>query len=272
METIVSRHNALVKAFRELARGRDGARMLLDGGHLVAEALDAGVRVTAAAVAADILAPPDDERRLSIARLAKRLAQDGIRVVSVSDSVMAAMSPVQTPSGIVAIAEFNPPGIDHTMKGAQPFVPIVAAVQDPGNLGAIVRTAEAAGATGLVVCAPSADPYGWKALRGAMGSTFRMPVPERATLPEALQAVKHQGLRVVAAVPRGGTPMYACDFRRPIALLLGGEGPGLSDAALELADRRVSIPMRQPVESLNVAVSAAVILYEAYRQRLEVAP
>jgi TrmH family RNA methyltransferase len=245
--------------------------MLLDGEHLVAEALAAGVRITQAAVVSDVLTTAGAARG-ALVELAERLSQDGTRLVSVSESVMAAMSPVRTPSGIVAIAEFHPPEVEHTLKGMQPLVPIVLGVQDPGNLGAVVRTAEAAGATGLMACGPSADPYSWKALRGAMGSTFRLPVPERMTLAGALAAVKGRGLRVVAAAPRGGTPMHACDLRRPVALLLGGEGPGLSDEALDQADRRVSIPMRPPVESLNVAVSAAVLLYEAYRQRAEVVP
>jgi TrmH family RNA methyltransferase len=140
-------------------------------------------------------------------------------------------------------------------------------VQDPGNLGAVIRTAEAAGATGLVACLPSADPYSWKALRGAMASTFRLPVPERVALHGALLAARRRGLAIAAAVPRGGTPMHEFDFQRPLAFMLGAEGPGLADHELDRADERVTIPMQPPVESLNVAVSAAVILYEACRQR-----
>jgi TrmH family RNA methyltransferase len=188
-------------------------------------------------------------------------------VLSVSETVLAAMSPVQTPSGILAIAEVTPVRLERVMEGTLPLVAVLAGVQDPGNLGAVVRTAEAAGATGLVACPPSADPFGWKALRGAMGSTFRLPVPHRVPLHEALLAARHHGLIVVAAVPRGGVPMRDFDFRRPIAIMLGGEGAGLDATHLVHADERVTIPMKPPVESLNVAVSAAIILYEASRQR-----
>ena len=270
METIASRHNAVVKTFRGLARRRSDieGHVLLEGEHLVSEALRAGVQVTTAALASRVLTRGLDTDEHSVGRLADRLAGHGARVLSVSESVMAAMSPVQTPSGIVAIAEIAPPPLERVMEGAVPLVAILAGVQDPGNLGAVIRTAEAAGATGLVACPPSADPYSWKALRGAMGSTFRLPVPSRVALHDALLAARRRGLTIAAAVPRGGTPMHQFDFRRPLALMLGGEGAGLSATELDHADVRVTIPMRPPVESLNVAVSAALILYEAFRQRL----
>jgi TrmH family RNA methyltransferase len=268
MESIASRHNAIVKTFRALARGggHDG-RVLLEGEHLVSEALQAGVRIVTAALASRVLTRAGDAHHESVGRLAQQLTSQGARVVSVTESVMAAMSPVQTPSGIVAVAEFAPPPLERVLEGRAPFVAVLAGVQDPGNLGAVVRTAEAAGATGLVACLPSADPFGWKALRGAMGSTFRLPVPDRMPLHEALLAARRRGLSVAAAVPRGGTPMHQFDFRKPMAILLGGEGSGLNDEMIDNADSRVTIPMRPPVESLNVAVSAALILYEAFRQR-----
>lgn len=269
METIASRSNSLVKRFRALARGRrdDPAGLLLEGAHLVGEALRAGVRIETAAVASRVLTRTDEGHEVAVRGLVEELEARGARVVSVSESVMAAMSPVQTPSGIVAIAVFTAVPLDTALDGAMPFVPVLAGVQDPGNLGAVVRAAEASGATGLVACEPSADPFSWKALRGAMGSTFRLPVPERVPLHAALLSARRRGLHIAAAVPHGGTPMRSFDFQRPIALLLGGEGAGLEPEVLDHADERVTIPMQPPVESLNVAVSAAVLLYEASRQR-----
>lgn len=268
METIASRQNNLVKTFRALARGRrEGPdRLLLEGEHLVREALRAGVRITAAALASRMVARNAQAGR-AIHRLAEDLNAAGTRVVSVSEDVMAAMSPVQAPSGIVALAEFKPPPLDAVLEASDPCVALLAGVQDPGNLGAVVRTAEASGATGLIACEPSADPFSWKALRGSMGSAFRLAVPERMPLASALLAVRRRGLWIAAAVPRGGTPMYGVDLRRPMALLLGGEGAGLPRDVLVQADERISIPMQPPVESLNVAVSAALLLYEVARQR-----
>lgn len=267
IETIASRTNAIVKTFRSLARHRSRqGELLLEGEHLVAEALQAHVKITSAAMAARVLAR--GHRHVAEVRaLADRLAAQGARVVSVGENVMAAMSPVQTPSGVVAIAEYAAPPLHRVLDGDCPLVPLLAGVQDPGNLGAVVRTAEAAGATGLVACAASADPYGWKALRGAMGSTFRLPVPERVPIADALLAVRRRKLPIVAAVPRDGTVMYEFDFTKPVVVLLGAEGAGLPADLLEQVDHRVTIPMKSPVESLNVAVSAALILYEASRQR-----
>jgi TrmH family RNA methyltransferase len=272
METIASRNNSLVKSFRALSRGRGddpAGLLLLEGAHLVREALQAGVRIETAAVASRVLMRIDEDREAAVRRLLDELEGHGAKVVSVSESVMAAMSPVQTPSGIVAIAAFTAVPLDTVLDGVMPFVPVLAGVQDPGNLGAVVRVAEASGATGLVACEPSADPFSWKALRGAMGSTFRLPVPDRVPLHAALLAARRRGLHIAAAVPHGGAPMHGFDFRRPMVLLLGGEGAGLEPDVLVHADERVTIPMQPPVESLNVAVSAAVLLYEASRQRSE---
>src|SRR5262249_41893855 len=133
--------------------------------------------------------------------------------------------------------------------------------------GAIVRVAEAAGASGVVPAGASADPFGWKALRGSMGSALRLPVTPRMALDEALAQARAAGCRVIATTPRGGEPYFAVDLRGPIAIVIGGEGPGLPSAVIEAADLPVTIPMQAPVESLNAAVTAALILYEARRQR-----
>jgi TrmH family RNA methyltransferase len=144
---------------------------------------------------------------------------------------------------------------------------IVGAVQDPGNLGAIVRVGEACGASGVIPADGSADPFGWKAIRASMGSIFRLPVAARQPLEQAASQARTAGLRVIAAVPLGGTPLPECDLRGPIAFMLGGEGAGLADEVVAVADERLTIPMQPPVESLNVAVAAGLILYEAVRQR-----
>jgi RNA methyltransferase, TrmH family len=146
-------------------------------------------------------------------------------------------------------------------------VVIAINVQDPGNLGAIIRVAEAAGATGAVTAGTSADPFGWKALRGSMGSAFRLPAAIDADAGRAIAEARRHGCRIVAAVPRGGHPPSDVDLTGAIAILIGGEGPGLASILVEAADERVTIPMQPPVESLNAAVAAALLVYEARRQR-----
>jgi TrmH family RNA methyltransferase len=262
MERISSRHNPLVRRFRDLARpGADDDTVLLDGQHLVEEAIAAEVPIEVAAFA-------EKHAQGRLLTLAARTRRIGAKTITVTDQVLAAISPVQHPSGVVAIARRPAPSLEQVFAKAPQLVVLLSEVQDPGNVGAIVRAAEACGASGLVAGVATADPFGWKALRGAMGSTFRVPVA-RQRIESALDAARACGARVFATVPRGGTPLPACDLRGPAAILLGGEGGGLPAAWLDAADARLTIPMRGQVESLNVAIAAALILYEASRQRGE---
>ncbi len=262
MERISSRQNALVKRFRQVAGGGPaGEWMLLDGEHLVTEALAAGLEVDVLAITERLL----DGR---LASVATDLDRRGTRVVVVTDQVLDAISPVREPSGVAAIAARPSTPLAQALGGAQPaLVLILNEIQDPGNVGAIVRAAEGCGATAVVATAGTADPFGWKALRGGMGSTFRLPIATGPSLDAAVAGARSAGLRVIATRAADGTPLPACDLRAGCAILLGAEGPGLPAQVIDAADERLTIPMRPPVESLNVAVSAALILYEATRQR-----
>ena len=144
---------------------------------------------------------------------------------------------------------------------------IACDVQDPGNLGAIVRVAEAGAATGVVAAGSCADPFGWKALRGSMGSALRLPVASRGRADDAIARARRHGCRIVATVARGGHLLFDVNLKMPIAVLIGGEGSGLAPSLVAAADERVTIPMQAPVESLNAAVTAALVVYEARRQR-----
>lgn len=261
MERIASRHNPIVKRFRDLARaGSSADAMLLDGEHLIEEALSAGVPIEVAALA-------DRAGAERLASLIARLATADARIVTVPEQVLAAISPVKNPSGAVAIGRRPAWSLAALLDARSPLILLLHEIQDPGNAGAIVRVAEACGATGVITSEGSADPFGWKALRGAMGSTFRLPVAARQPLDEVVARARAAGIRVFATVPRGGVPLGECDLGGPAAVLLGGEGAGLPERLIALADGRLTIPMRPPVESLNVATAAALIVYEAARQR-----
>lgn len=259
--TITSRQNPLVARFRTAARGDVGGVMLLDGAHLVADAIAAAVTFQLAAVT------PASSEEPAIRPLLDALGRSGVEVITVSASVMDAVSPVKTPTGIVALAECPAAGAERLYAGPVALVVCAVDVQDPGNLGAIVRVAEAAAATGFVAAGGSANPFGWKALRGSMGSALRLPIASEVTAEEALADAKRHGCRVMAAVPREGRSIFEVDLTGPIAVLIGGEGHGLTAAVADAADERVTVPMQAPVESLNAAVTAALILYEARRQR-----
>lgn len=263
MKHVTSRRHPIVADCRALARGRGDLpdRVLLDGIHLVEEAVKAGLLVETAAIDEAMLARPEGSA------LANALTEAGADVVSVTRPVLEALSPVTTPSGIVAIAHRPGYSLEAVLSHPPQLAVVGVDIQDPGNLGAIARTAEAAGATGLVLCGASADPFGWKALRGSMGSLLRLPAVARIPWPEAVAAARAAGVAVVATLPRGGKPPDETDLTGPVAFLLGGEGPGLPPEAAAAADVAVSILMRPQVESLNVSVAAALLVYEAARQR-----
>lgn len=261
MSVITSRRHSVVSEVRAVVRG-DDQRLLLDGWHLVADA-------AAAAVAIDVLAiaSPSTSAAVEHAALVERLRARGTHVLDVSPEVMGALSPVRTSTGVVALAARPQPAPDALTSPAPALVVVAAGVQDPGNVGAMVRAAEAAGATGVLVDGQSADPFGWKALRAAMGSTLRLPVRREHSLDERLTAWRTAGLRVVTTDAHAGVDLYAADLTMPCAMVLGAEGAGVPHGLHENADLRVRIPMRAPVESLNVAVAAALVVYEARRQR-----
>ena len=259
--TITSRQNPLVARFRAAARGDVGGLLLLDGAHLVAAAIAARITLQIAAVT------PAALERADIAPLVAAMSRAGVEVVTVSAVVMAALSPVRSPSAIVALAERPPAADAQVYGGAAPLVMIAVDVQDPGNVGAIVRVAEAGGASGVIAANGSADPFGWKALRGSMGSALRLPIVSGIDADAAVAEARHRGCRIVAGVPRDGTSPVDLALTGPIAILIGGEGQGLARSLVDAADERVTIPMQTPVESLNAAVTAAILVYEARRQR-----
>jgi TrmH family RNA methyltransferase len=259
---VTSRQNPLVTRFRDAARqpGSTGGRVLVEGATLVEEARLAGWTIEAAAFT---------ERALEaggVARLFDALGGEVTRVL-VPERVVQAMSPAHTPSGVVALARGHAWALEEILAHDRGLVVVSVDVQDPGNVGAIVRTAEAAGATGVIASGSSADPFGWKALRGAMGSAFRLPLRRVPGVDEVLRACRGRGLRIIATA-LDGTHVERVPLQGPCAVLVGSEGTGLPPALVEAADTRLTIPMQPPVASLNVAVAAGIILYEARRQRM----
>lgn len=264
MSVISSRQHSTVRLFREAARGGREHPLLLDGWHLVTEAARTGLPLYHVAVAAGRWSSSEEA-------LLDEIHASGVPLLHVTPNVLEAMSPVRAPSGVVALAERPSHALDDTLAPPPPLVLVGVDLQDPGNVGASVRVAEAAGATGAIYTGASADPWGWKALRAAMGSSLRLPVVAESDLAAVMAALAAAGVRILATVPRDGQPFADADFSGATAVLVGGEGAGLPAAFLERCDAHVTIPMQAPVESLNVAVTAGLLLYEARRQRTGVA-
>lgn len=267
MRNISSRQNPLVRTFRELADNPDptGERILLDGARLVRDAHAAGAVFEALVVASSRLRSETDEGALALA-----LEQSEVDVIAADDKVFAALSPVKNPSGLVAIARRKVTAPPIICGHPRAFVVAALDVQDPGNVGSLLRAAEAGGVTGAFVGGASANPFSWKAMRGSMGSALRLPIVAGMTADAVINGARTAGLRLIAAVPREGESPDEIDWRGQIALFLGGEGPGLSETIVAASDVRVTIPMAVTVESLNVAVAAGILIYAARRQRIAV--
>jgi len=262
-DVIRGRSNPLVQRLRALKEKgqRAGTDLtLLEGGKLVEEALGAGVELLEAA------ASPRFGRRAEEDRLAEELVRRGIPFRRVDEDVLSSLSELDTSPGLLAIAR-RPQFDEERLYRETPLVVIAAGLQNPGNLGGLLRSAEAAGATGAYLTEGTADPFSWKALRGSMGSAFRLPHVRGIPAGAAIERVRARGLQVVSTDAHGAISYDVTDFRRPTALVLGSEGSGLAQELASAADLRVNVPMQPPVESLNVGVAAGVLLFEAARQR-----
>jgi len=261
MRAIESPANPLVKIVRRLqlhpGRDRDG-RFVLEGIKLVREALSLGLSVEQALVSAGF-AESAAGRELLL-----EIERSGVPWAVLQDRAFGRLATLETPQGILLVARKPQLPLDRL---AGDLLVVAIGVQDPRNLGAIARVAEAAGADGLVCCRGTANPFQPKSLRGSMGSLLRLPVFEADDPGQVLEALRARGNRVVACLPRGGVEYSRAELTGKLALLLGSEGRGLPDSILRAAALSVSVPMKSTVESLNVAVVAGLILYEAARQR-----
>jgi len=247
-----------LRALRDSTRA--GEHCLIEGPRLLLEALAARVAVVEA------VASPRADRTSGGREALLALAGAGIAPRRVDEAVLSDLSETETSQGLLAVAERPRFEAEH-LFAQTPLVVVAVGVQNPGNLGALMRTAEGAGATGALLTAGTTDPLSWKALRGSMGSAFRLPHRREARLGDALDLLERHGVRLAATVARGGTPYDRADLRGPVALLLGNEAAGLPEEAEARASLRLTIPLRAPVESLNVGVAAGVLLIEAARQR-----
>ncbi len=257
---LTSLQNPLVKQMRKLHRAkerREQGLFLLEGTHLLEEAC-----YNQWALAVLCFTPLWQQHHPQLWQQASQRAE---RVEVVSPEVLKAIATTVEPDGVVALAvrrEVDPGVAPLTSLGL-----VLENIQDPGNLGTMIRTAAATGAEGLWLSENSVDLDNPKVLRASAGQWFRLPMAVSSDLPRVVAQAKAQGMQVVATLPEAQMAYWDLDLRRPSLILLGNEGAGLSEELSALADHQVTIPLQAGVESLNVAIAAALLLYEAARQR-----
>lgn len=195
----------------------------------------------------------------------KKLEKAGYEILS--DPVYEYVSDTRTPQGIMCIIKQKEYSIDQVMSGEKPFILMVEDLQDPGNLGTMIRAGEGAGITGVVMTSNTVDIYNPKTIRATMGSIFRVPVCYVQDMETILEAARKKAITTYAAHLKGENPYDKEDYSGGTAIIIGNEGKGIKPETAEGADKLVKIPMKGEVESLNAAVAATVLMYEVARQR-----
>lgn len=253
-ERISSRDNRRLVALRKVRDGKDGSAIFIEGVRLCNEALRSDLVI---------------EDRF-IAESFADTAGVGRGATVVADRIFRSVSDTPAPQGLILTAR-RPVSSLHDLaqrlSATAPVVVFLSEINNPSNLGAVVRAAEAAGAPGIITSPNSADPYSPKALRASMGSAFRMPVVEGVHLNEACHWATGQGMTTLALDVRGNKSYTDVDWRRPSMVIFGSEAHGLSSDELGRVDQSIVIPMEREVESLNLSVAAGVVLFEARRHR-----
>lgn len=228
---------------------------MVEGAKALSDALDAKAHVRA------VFAAPG-----APGEVVDRAAASGTTVHRLAPGVIERVAPAVTPQPVLGIVDQLDVGL--AALAAATLLVVAVDVADPGNLGMLVRTAEAAGADGIVCCGAHVDIYNPKTVRAAAGSLFRLPVVAGGDPLEVLDQLGAWGLRRLGTVPRGGLDYNAAELRRPVAIVLGSEATGLPDPVLAAGvDDRVTIPMAGRAESLNVGAAAAILCFEVARQR-----
>ncbi len=286
-DLITSRENRWLKRFRSALRGTgpaEGEPIGVEGRKLVEDALRSGLEAEA------LLVGESAEPALDAILSAASASEAGIprsRILRTTDKLFASVAGTETPQGVAALFRKPDWQFEDVLLGAadenggrftdSPLVVVMAGVQDPGNVGTIVRSAEAFGATGAIAARGTADPWSPKALRASAVSALRLPLLRGIAIPVILAQLKMARVKIVAAIghgvvdsPQGAgsqeAPAYP-DLREPSAIFVGSEGAGLPAEVLHSADGIISIPMHPSVESLNAGVAASIALFEAARQR-----
>ena len=253
---ITSRDNSLLRQARGVRDGKDDGLIFVEGLRLCVEALRSNLQLEAVIVSEQLA------RKEHAAEPIAEISRAARRVGSVSEKLLESISYTKTPQGIVVLAR-RPEASEQSLAASltdNPLLVVLHQINNPVNVGAILRTAEAAGATGIIATKNTSDPFSPKSLRGAMGSAFRLPVWRDADFAGAVEWCRARKISLVGTGANARVRHTEWDWTRSTALVLGPESTGLTTDELKAADQTVCIPMHGEVESLNVSVAAGILL------------
>jgi TrmH family RNA methyltransferase len=268
LRTVVSRQNSLVKDLRKACRQFEPTQeggIAIEGTRLMEEAIRSGLRFQAVFFS--------ESGRVHAARLLPQISSH-VECIFLPDDVFSSAVATETPQGVAALVKVKPVRLEEILDDAEAskslLVVATAGIQDPGNLGTIIRSAEAFSATAVVLGDRTASHFNPKVIRASAGSVFREPVV-RFPLADAIRLLKTYDFSIMASSSHKGKPVEETDMTGRVALVVGNEGAGLTPDVLSLADELVAIPHSPKVESLNAGIAASILLYEAARQRTKAA-
>jgi RNA methyltransferase, TrmH family len=259
-ERITSQHNPLIKRFRAVRDGRERHILFVEGTRAVEEAFKADLSVESVIFSDEFISSEASEH------IKQYLEACRCRGAAVPAKIFASVCDTVTPQGVALIARQPYYSVEDVLKNGS-LVIVADQLQDPGNIGTIIRTCAAVGAAGLISTRGTVDPFGHKAVRASMGAAFRLPIATDAVIQDVIENSRSAKYTIVAAHKTAKTVYTDHNWKKPALIILGNEGAGLSSETLLLASERVRVPQANNVESLNVAAAAAVLLYEAARQR-----
>ncbi|MBX3000510.1 MAG: RNA methyltransferase [Caldilineaceae bacterium] len=275
---ITSTNNARIKNVVRLSNNRrhreDLQQTVVEGSREVRRCLDAGIIPAEIYICPELVAAEDQDlvERLN-SQFSIRNSQPAARppqLATVAPDIFAKIAVREESGGILLVIPYTPTDLAQLPLSALPFLVVVEGAEKPGNVGAILRTADAAGVDGLILCSGGTDLHNPNVIRASLGTRFTVPVAE-ASIDEVIGWLRHHQITSIAATPDAMVRYTAVDLSGPVAIITGSEAHGLSQKWLHAADRQVTIPMYGVADSLNLATSTALMLYEVVRQRSGIA-
>jgi TrmH family RNA methyltransferase len=260
---ITSKDNSVIKRLRSLSDPKQRKKehaFLIEGVKMVEEALRDRAGVSMVVAAPSLV----QHHGKGVLKLAESRSTD---ILWISSALMDALSESKTPQPVMAVVTMREYSLDALFSRDPGLIIVAHQLQDPGNLGTIIRTAEAVGASGIAITSNTVDPFNAKAIRASMGSILRLPIVHIGDLTAIIKTCKQKGYQTVATVLTGEKTHFEADLTKPTAVIFGQEGAGLPQEITSSIDLNIRIPIADTIDSLNVATAAAVILYEAMRQR-----